>query len=68
MNAQILREGFKKKKYGIFQTSSDPSQPGDFRPEVWKKKKVVEKWKVGGVIMKKNKFALKCVSGHLKCF
>ena len=33
------------------------------------KKQVVEKWKVwGGGHNGKQKFALKCVSGHLKCF
>ena len=38
----MLREGFNKKNkknYGIFQSWSDPSQPGNFRPELWKKTK-----------------------------
>ena len=42
----------KKKNYGIFQTSSDPSQPGNFRPEVWQKTKSKKTLKNDPLVMK----------------
>ena len=46
-----LREGLKK-NYGIFQSWSDPSQPGNFRPELWKKTKKIKTLKNDLRVMK----------------